>query len=163
MAGDIGVDEQVIVVSAQARELAAEIAASANQQGGRVVHRYGARVMIGEIPEHRSDQVRASIAPHTAEVAATPQQLAPQATAGLDEIGSLGLAAFSLRQSREYIAAKAQRPHQNAKWDTGGALRPPDPPPEYGHLVASAALENAAEAPSVSGNTSQQMTGSIAV
>src|SRR3954447_26617665 len=97
MAGDIGIEEKVIVVSSQAGAVAGAVAASARQQGARVFHRYGPRVLIGEVSEDRTQQVRSALA--TADVAAAPSELPSGTTEGLDPIGALGLAAFSLRQS----------------------------------------------------------------
>jgi hypothetical protein len=161
MAGDIGIEEQVIVVSAENLDRASAVAESAREEGARVIHRYGPRVMIGEVPEQRTERVRRAL--RTADVARTPRDLPSPATEGLDLAGALGLAAFSLRQSPEYIAAKEERPYQNVRWDTGGPLLPPDPPEEHRHLTRSPEPASGTEAFAVFGSTSEQMTGSIAV
>jgi hypothetical protein len=161
MSGDIGIEEQVIIVPSQTREMTDALAGSALKEGARIIHRYGPRVMIGEVPEHRTEQVRAAL--RTAEVTAAPHELSARATEGLDPTGALGLSAFSLRQSPEYIAAKERRPYQNAQWDMGGQPLPPDPPPHLEQLTRSPEMARGMEAFAVSGTTSQQMTGRIAV
>ena len=160
MAGDIGIEEQVIVVPSRTYAMVGA-EEGARQGGARVMHRYGPRVMIGEVPAHRTENVRAVMT--GAQVTAAPHELPSSATEGLDPIGALGLAAFSLRQSPEYIVAKKRRPNKDAKWDAGGTLLPPDPPPHLRRLTASPAPAPGIKAFAVEGNTSQQMTGSIAV
>jgi hypothetical protein len=159
MAGDIGVEEQVILAPPETHAAAAAaFGETAQLEGARVVHRYGPRVMIGEVPEHLTEHVSAAL---SAEVTATPHSLPGHLTQTLDAMGTLGLAAFSLRQSPAYIAAKEQRPHQNRQWDDGNLL-PPDPPEQHQHLTLAPAAF-AMEAQAAIRSTSQQMTGSIAV
>jgi hypothetical protein len=74
---------------------------------------------------------------------------------GLDEVEALGLEAFSLRQSPQYQAAKAQRPLADEPWDSGLALPPDSFHEEDGAMEA--ALGQAA-AP-----TSARLMGSVAV
>ena len=161
MAGDIGIQEQLIVVSSKKRGMAAALAESADQEGARVIHQYGPRVMIGEVPKHLTKRVRAALpAGHLASRAAS---LPDEATQNLDPIGALGLAAFKLRQSAKYIAAKKGRPHKGKKWDGGGKLLPPDPPEHLQHLIQAPKKARGAQAFAAVGGTSQRMTGKIAV
>lgn len=160
MAGDIGVQEQVIVVASAASDMVRAAVAGAHSEGARVYHRYGPRVMIGEVPDERAKQVRAAVG--DAQVTAAPNELSAASTDELDPVGALGLAAFSLRQSPGYIAAKANRPHKDATWDKAGLL-PPDPPQQHRHLTAAAPTPDGGTAKAAVGGTSQQMTGNIAV
>ena len=162
MAGDIGVEEQVIVLSPSAHEAARAPQDDAREQGARIFHRYGPRVLIGDVPRERTGAVRAAYS--DADVAAAPRDLASAATDDLDPIGTLGLAAFQLRQSPEFIRAKEQRPGANAPWD-GDGLLPPDPPLHLQTLTRAPLppSDAGAQAAAAVGNTSQQMTGSIAV
>lgn len=124
MAGDIGVEEQVLIQGA-------------DEETAGVVHCYGPRVIVrvaGEGGEPEAGE---------------------EAVADLDPIGAIGLAAFRLRQSEEFIAAKARRPHDGVRWDRGGELLPPDPPPEVRSLMP--------QEEGVFGSTSERMTGKIAV
>jgi hypothetical protein len=143
MAGDIGITERVVVLS---QETAAASAESMEAPGTRIIHRYGPRVRIGEVPPSPEGEREAAPASIPVE--------------DLDAIGALGLAAFALRQSPEYAAAKAQRPYQDEPWD-GEHVLPPDPPDHLQELVMSPALAGAAAA--ALGATSAQMTGSVAV
>jgi len=161
MAGDIGIEEQLIVVSSQTRAMAGDVAEKAGDVGVRVIHQYGPRVMIGDVPEHRTRRVRAALP--NVEMTATPNELSSRAIEDLDPIGALGLAAFSLRQSPEYAAAKELRPYKDEQWDMGGEPLPPDPPPHLQQLTRSPESARGMEAFAVVGNTSQRMTDRIAV
>jgi hypothetical protein len=93
--------------------------------GGRILHRYGARVLIGEVPPAATRGVagqRGVRSVHTGAVREKPR--------GLTEAESLGLAAWNLRVSRRYATAKAKRPREGEPWDLVGAtpLIPPDGP-----------------------------------
>ena len=70
MAGDLKIEEQVIIVPPQVPELSDNLAESLRQEGVRVLHRYGPRVMIGEVPEGQTQRVRAAL--NAMEVAAAP-------------------------------------------------------------------------------------------
>ncbi|HEX6368608.1 MAG TPA: hypothetical protein VF006_06740 [Longimicrobium sp.] len=111
------------------------------QDGGKeaagAIHRYGPRVVIRIAAEDGETDVE------------------ERAVAELDSTGAIGLAAFRLRRSDDFIAAKARRPHDGARWDGGGNLLPPDPPPEHGSLTLREEI--------TFGRTSERMTGSIAV
>jgi hypothetical protein len=93
--------------------------------GGRIIHRYGSRVLIGEVPAGSSRGVtkqRGVRSFHTGAVREKPR--------GLTEAENLGLAAWNLRVSRSYATAKANRPMEGRRWDAPGAvpLIPPDGP-----------------------------------
>lgn len=108
---------------------------------GRLVHVYGPNCRIGEI---------------AAGVSSPPPPGQP-----VDPLGSAGLAAFQLRQSAGFRAAKAARPHDGVTWDGGAAqgLRPPNPPggTPSPPAVALAGGEVGAQP------TSQQLSGKVAV
>jgi hypothetical protein len=156
MAGDIGIEEQILVVPGPSRALHEGAAAKMQEVGMRVIHRYGSRVMIAEAPPHRMERIRAAVP--DMEIAATPRALSRNVTEGLDPVGVLGLTAFSLRQSPEYIAAKEQRPYKGEPWDASGPL-PPDPPPQF-RALAQPRSDLATGV--VVGTTGQRMMGSVA-
>ena len=113
MAGDIGIREQILILPAAGASpgAASAVASSLARGGGRIMHRYGDRVLLAEVPPgaeaglHADAQARGAVAA----AAATPDDLT--------ETEALGVAAFYLRQSPEYAAAKAARPHQGASWE----------------------------------------------
>jgi hypothetical protein len=124
--------------------------------GGRILHRYGARVLIGEVPPGAGRGIAAQRgirAVHTGPVREKPR--------GLTEAESLGVAAWNLRASRSYATAKANRPGDGERWDITGdtPLIPPDGPgmthteDEQPALGFGAALED----------TSLYLIGSVAV
>lgn len=101
-------------------------AARLEDAGGRILHRYGSRVLIGEVPPAAARGVagqRGVRSVHTGVVREKPR--------GLSEAESAGLAAWNLRASRPYAKAKANRPHDGQRWDAqgvAGGLLPPDGP-----------------------------------
>ncbi|MEY2551807.1 MAG: hypothetical protein QOG12_1951 [Verrucomicrobiota bacterium] len=111
---------------------------------GRVSHHYGPSVVIGDVGP--AGGVRRDAVPESG-------------AAGLDAIGRAGLAAFRLRQSEVYRAAKAARPHEGVTWDTGGirGLLPPQPPKVLARKSRAHDMGAAATA------TSAQLTGKVAV
>ncbi|HEX8253849.1 MAG TPA: hypothetical protein VF846_11905 [Thermoanaerobaculia bacterium] len=141
MAGDIGVHEQLIFAVGDE-----ETVADAHAAQTRVVHHYGPSVRI--------------VAGSPTAEATEAEAPAPAPPEGLDPIGALGLAAFRLRQSPEYIAAKQNRPHEGKPWNELGLERC-DLPPEPRHLTRAPETEDGAMV--VHGTTSQRMTGNIAV
>ena len=91
--------------------------------GGRVLHRYGSRVLIGEVPQTVARGVAAQRgvrSVHTTALRDKPR--------GLSATEAVGLAAWNLRVSRGYANAKAKRPLDGERWDAVGAapLIPPD-------------------------------------
>jgi len=159
MAGDLKIDERAVVISTPSTERSLALAESVSEQGARVLHRYGPRVMIAEVSGGVEEDVRSALG--EAEMTASPEELSE--TEDLDPIGKLGLAAFQLRQSGEYLEAKQRRPYENVTWDTEGELLPPDPPPELRRLLQPPGISRAMAAKAVQGSTSERMTGSIAV
>lgn len=117
---------------------------SATPVPGRVSHHYGSSVVIGETASG---------------YVATKEMSAPLALHDVDEAGLAGLAAFHLRQSASFQAAKAARPHEGVAWDAGvDGLLPPHPPESLmPQLHAMRALAAGATP------TSQQLTGKVAV
>ncbi|HEX2828919.1 MAG TPA: hypothetical protein VHP37_21395 [Burkholderiales bacterium] len=146
MAGDIGIQERVVILpEARALELAPALAADAKR---RVVHVYGSRVMV---MEHSAD----APAPGAMAEAMAPSKAV---LGSLSPEEQLGYAAFNLRESDEYQAAKSARPRDGESWDmapdTNHACTAPD------ETTGQAAEARAALA---GAPTSQRLTGSVAV
>jgi hypothetical protein len=154
MAGDIGIYEQALVGGAGAPDVSG-LATEIVEGSGRVTHQYGSRVLVATLP---TDGARA-IERRAPEVTVTEEAgaLSEATTGGLDEAEALGLEAFSLRQSEQYVLAKAQRPLAGAAWDSEEATAPDDPGPEEPEPPALDALA-AAAAP-----TSARLAGKVAV
>ncbi len=149
MAGDLDIHEAAFVLRPATEGRAADAFSRVEETEGRVLHRYGPRVMIGEVPAGRVLEETANLARLAAD--------------DLDAAGALGLAAFALRQSPEFAAAKANRPFDGADWDREGA-EPPDLPPGMAHdLGADAAAGTVESAAAPAGPTSAQLVGSVAV
>ena len=92
--------------------------------GGRVLHRFGSRVLIGDVPARVTRKASATTglrSAHAGVVAKPPGRLT--------EVEAMGVAAWNLRLSAAYTQAKEQRPHDGLRWDAapGGAI-PPDGP-----------------------------------
>jgi hypothetical protein len=124
--------------------------------GVRVLHRYGSRVVIGEVPRVGRRGVTAkrgvrSI--HAGAVRDTPR--------GLSEAEAAGLAAWNLRASRRYATAKARRPRDGERWDTtdGTPLLPPDGP----DMTHVSELGPARAVGLVGDDTSLYLIGNVAV
>jgi len=85
--------------------------------------------------------------------------------AKLDDAGRIGMAAFNLRHSEAFRAAKENRPYDNVGWDKGAddGLLPPNPPEDIKQqLVKASGLAGAAPAAGAT-PTSQRLTGKVAV
>lgn len=150
MAGDINIDEHVVVLPTGTPSALA--AAHLETAGARIMHRYGPNVLVVEPARAPLERLRGAV-PFAA-VEPTIRSVPPALIADLDPAGKLGLEAFERRQSEAYQDLKLNRPHADASWDTPGLL-PPDPPPHLAHLTRPPAI--------VIGNTSERMTGNIAV
>ena len=152
MAGDVGIEERIIVLGPRAETTLEAVVAPIQEARGRVRHHYGPRVIIGEVTEQTEESVRAAIP--EGELAGALEALSADAQQDLDEVGRMGLAAFALRQSDEFARAKAERPYADALWDTDEAETPVCQSPEERE---AGALEGPA------GATSASLTGSVAV
>ncbi len=124
--------------------------------GVRVLHRYGSRVVVGEVPKvgRRGVAARRGVRSiHAGAVRDTPR--------GLSEAETAGLAAWNLRTSRRYATAKARRPRDGERWDTtdGTPLLPPDGP-DMAHVGE---LGPARAAALVGDDTSLYLIGGVAV
>jgi hypothetical protein len=191
MAGDIPADERVRIEPAGTdgdaanRTLRPEGApVDATPPGGgpvdRVVHRYG-RVQILSRPQTPGGPARprsgalASGEPEAGDAEpadAEPEglDLGPDDTGDLDtgdlDLGeTLGLAAFRLRESPDYLAVKAYRPRAGEVWDMDGACTDVAPPRGRDTGAESADVETGrvAEAATTRAPTSAFMEGSVAV
>ncbi len=154
MAGDSPVRERIIVSPVHESTASDLIEKRVEDAGGRVFHRFGPQVLIAELPEQRRlhlPEFRGVALGATAEAVEVD-------TAGLDETGALGLAALKLRETDEFLRAKARRPLAGEPWDAQGAM-PPDAPPEVsGAEVAAPAWAQAGALP-----TSGRLMGKVAV
>jgi hypothetical protein len=149
MAGDLQINERLIIVDTpglEAATFAEERAPGAPEAGpGRVIHVYGDKVRIVE--QEPGVQAAPSARGPMSEFGAMRH-------GGLSELESMGVAAFTLRSSPEYVAAKQNRPRQGEPWNFPDGGCAPMPPPGAGALAADAA----GAAP-----TSAYLEGSIAV
>ncbi|MGC7096784.1 RICIN domain-containing protein [Amycolatopsis lurida] len=175
MAGDLPFAESVVVQPQADVGVADALTERINDTGGRVLHRFGPRVLIG----HLAEGSRLQVADLGGAVAASALNAPdPDDFADLDETGLLGLQALRLRETTAFIQAKAQRRLAGESWDTADAM-PPDapsgtggaPPPDALSGTATALLpkpsttaeraESLAPAPALP--TSARMTGLVAV
>ena len=100
------------------------VAASIEQSGSQVMHMFGNRVMIaqtrGEIPQSISGSSEVRSVNFEKAIARAPENLT--------ETEELGLAAWNLRQSPDFEAAKRERPREGREWDGPDVVEPPDGP-----------------------------------
>lgn len=151
MAGDINLSEQIIILpsdqSPKSRSLSNSFLPS-----GRIMHEYGPRVKIVEIPKGREESFRSAMS----------RALAPPAQAlsipeDLDEVGRYGLQAMQMRSSSSYAQAKAAREYDSRSWHDGGteALRCTDEAFDPSSLRSRALADGSP--------TSARLTGTVAV
>lgn len=93
--------------------------------GAGVLHRYGSRVLIGDVPPAAGRGLTAKRG-----VRSFHRGTARDTPRGLNETELAGLAAWNLRVSRRYATAKTKRPLDGQRWDAAGVtpLLPPDGP-----------------------------------
>jgi hypothetical protein len=151
MAGDVGLEERVIVAPTGVDDIGAAAAGPVAEGIGRVVHRYGPRVLVFEQGTESAEALAAAVP--GAEVGDSGAEVSDSLVAGLDETGRLGLEAFRLRSTEDYAGVKAQRPLAGESWDHAHATVPD---------LQDVEGEAAASAPA-SGPTSSRLTGSVAV
>ena len=90
--------------------------------GGRVLHRFGSRVLIGDVPARVARKATATAgvrSAHAGAVAKPPGRLT--------EVEAMGVAAWNLRMSAGYARAKEERPHDGLRWDAAPANGPVPP------------------------------------
>ncbi len=166
MAGDIGVQEAIVVGLPPATKAAAarlaRVAAPVGRPGPRALHRYGRLVIVGQAEASSEDDATESdgaaetiAAEAIAAVAASTLDIAKLGE--LSPVEQLGLDAFRLRESAEYAAAKAARPRKGEPWDMEGCLQRGGPVDDQGHSLPLG------EAGRAGAPTSAYMEGSIAV
>ena len=161
MAGDIGVQEAIVVGLPPATEAAAAtlagVAAPAGRTAPRALHRYGRLVIVGQADAAPEDEntVFDAAAESVAAVAASTLDIAELSE--LSPVEQLGLEAFRRRESADYAAAKAARPRQGEPWDMEGCLQRGGPVDAQGHPLPLGAAGGSG-AP-----TSAYMEGTIAV
>jgi Ricin-type beta-trefoil lectin domain-like len=151
MSGDLNINEQLIIVDKPGLEAASlsQDAAPETSQAipGRVLHVYGDRVRIVEQQPGVESKPLAR---------APTREFGVMANGALTELEALGVAAFRLRSSPEYVKTKQNRPRQGQKWNLPpGGCTGVAPPPGAESLTSDAM----APAPPTSG----YLEGSIAV
>lgn len=156
MAGDLGLRERLIIAPQGGAARAPE--AALNAAGGRIMHQYGERVVIAEMPPGAEQPLSQTFA----------RSLIVEEAAGADkhvldtlsEEEAMGVEAFALRQSAKFAKAKSARPRAGEDWDSdkgGEPLRCAQVAEEQESMEAGA-LEAFANAP-----TSARLTGRVAV
>ena len=155
MAGDLDIDEHVIILEAPPEGMDAALGAAPEPEvqlaglGARVIHRFGPRVVITEVAEAAAEDVQQAAGGDVAAAAVAARRV------DLDDIGTMGLEALALRSSDDYSAAKAARPLAGEEWSTEQASHP-DATDEDGDSAAVLA-------PGPAGPTSAYLVGSVAV
>ena len=161
MAGDIGVQEAIVVGLPPATEAAAatlaRVAAPAGRTAPRALHRYGRLVIVGQADAAPGDEDAVSEGAAEAIAAVVASTLDIAELNELSPVEQLGLEAFRRRESADYAAAKAARPRQGEPWDMEGCLQRGGPVDAQGHPLPLGAAGGAG-AP-----TSAYMEGTIAV
>lgn len=92
-------------------------------RGGHVLHRYGTRILIGDLSASAARGVTGApgvVRYHAGAVEDRPRRLT--------EAEALGVSAWNLRQSRAFATAKRGRPHDGLRWDSTGVAAAPEPP-----------------------------------
>jgi len=125
--------------------------------GGRVLHRFGSRVLIGDVPPRVARKPATTPGLRSAHVGAVAKP-----PGRLTEIEALGVEAWNLRMSAAYAKAKDDRPHDGVRWDaatTDGRI-PPDGP---GMTHVGETVPPGAMALGVPEDMSPYLIGSVAV
>ncbi|MBN1149257.1 MAG: hypothetical protein JXA78_18495 [Anaerolineales bacterium] len=159
MAGDLRLKEEVVVLGSRAEEFGTRAARSMERGGGRVLHQFGPRVMVMEMPEISADSALEGEAA-SAYATEPTMRLAAATRRSLDVTGQLGYQALRLRQRASFQRAKANRPLESQAWDVSEAQRPDSILAEEAFTAPEAPL--AADMPSAS-PTSAFLIGSTAV
>ena len=143
MAGDIGIKERVVILP-QTRALEGQPSLATHAKR-RVVHMYGPRLAVMEDTTEPAERgLREFAEPSAAELSS----LSPEER--------LGYAAYVMRESTGYQAAKAARPRDGESWDAS-----PETQHACTHVDESTGL--AREAALAGAPTSQRLTASVAV
>jgi hypothetical protein len=148
------VNQNLIVLRSDELPDAYQAAGAIEASGAQVMHMYGPRVMIGQVPAKAKDRIRGH--DEVRSLAAEPVARAPQRMSETEEIG---LEAWNLRQSPDFAEAKAERPREGERWDSPEFPEPPDGPgmQHTGESGVLRAPELAAE------DMSPYLIGSVAV
>ncbi len=125
--------------------------------GGRVLHQYGSRILIGDVTPTAVRQAAAARGVRSLHASAVRE--APRK---LTDVEMMGLDAWNLRQSPRFAAAKDNRPHDGVRWDDAGPAAPiaPDGP---GMTHVSDGGPERALAFGAAEETSTYLIGSVAV
>lgn len=106
MAGDIGITEAAIYVKPDEKASDTQLEQALRPTRARVIHRFGPRLAIAEVPEGGDVQATSRVERLGAALSPTPSDV-PQEE--LDAVGALGLRALLLRETREYQEGKRHR------------------------------------------------------
>ena len=88
--------------------------------GGQVVHRYGSRILVGDVPRQATRGVAGrGMRAYTAALPETPKKMS--------ETEAIGVEAWNLRHTRRFASAKADRPHEGERWDAAERVGPVPP------------------------------------
>ncbi len=161
MAGDLEIEEQAIVLESESPTTPPRAAASVKAGEGHILHTFGPRVMIAEVPKGAEAGVRSRVDTLPGSVLSPkPETLSDSVTRDLDETGRLGLEALRLRQSDDYSKAKQERPRKDELWDEVPGQSPDAASPDEGTTVQAPAAPGTGLAQSP---TSSFLIGSVAV
>jgi hypothetical protein len=167
MAGDIGRRERLILLPDGAEQAGATERARPrlDDAGACTTHEYGGRVVIVDLPAEAEASVNDALDGLAASApTSSVSSLATETVEELDDAASLGLSAFGLRSSDDYVAAKSRRPHAEEAWDRGGEdVLPPDPPRELRDDIEGPSAHDEPGPNGSSSPTSARLTGSVAV
>ena len=156
MAGDLGLRERLIIAPVGGAARSPEPAL--NAAGGRIMHQYGERVVIAEMPPGAEQPLSQSLGRSL--IVEEVQAADEKTLESLSEEEAMGVEAFALRQSDKFAKAKANRPRSGEAWDSdkgGEPLRCAQVVDQQESMDAQS-LEAHANAP-----TSARLTGRVAV
>lgn len=157
MAGDTNIRERAVIVPPESD--ADAVVSSVVGSNGRVMHRYGPRLLVVEVSAADEAGMARSLPGSAAP--AEPNSFGSATVSGLTESDRVGLRALASRESAAYAVAKQARPLQGQPWDTPGAETP-----GCAHVV-SADIEppraQARDGAAAAAALSSALTGSVAV
>jgi hypothetical protein len=145
---------KLITLRSEEMQEAHQAGAAIEEEGGQVLHMYGPRVMIAQVPASAERKVAAKKS-----VRSVSRETVARAPERLTEVEELGLEAWNLRQSPEFEEAKAERPKEGEQWDSPEISLPPD-----GHGMQHTGEDDVLGAPEhAAEDMSPYLIGSVAV
>ncbi|WP_239332504.1 hypothetical protein [Frankia sp. CiP3] len=129
MAGDLPANEQIVMIHTDAQASGAPAGEAdpaepltAAQEGTRILHRYGRLNIVN------AAGATASLRPNARATSAAETHITVIDPAELNRIERLGLAAFQLRNSADYVRAKQDRIRADEAWDMDRSCTDVPPP-----------------------------------